>query len=261
MLRLSHNDIKVLPAELSRNMKLQNLELGNNLLANASDLKVLKSLKNLKNLNLQGNPVVEKAKLLQKVQNLVPNLQIFNAKPMDRSNMSRTGDRVSGSLLDFDGENTEKQTKKGKASRQNAKNLSADYRSHEEEVPNEPKEKKQKWHKSCSDEQHKKKNVSVKKEDDTVGVGQLQGKSNAGMREIDVIDNGEISFLELFAGDTGGHPNDTGKKREGNNSVGDLVGPAPPKRNKRRNHRKSPEPEFFATDLIGSGGPSTWGDQ
>ncbi|XVE79198.1 hypothetical protein DITRI_Ditri14bG0038600 [Diplodiscus trichospermus] len=83
-LRLAHNDIKSLPAELSRNRKLQNLDLGNNLITRWSELMALDSLVNLKNLNLQGNPIAKNDKLAKKVKKLLPNLHIFNARPIDK---------------------------------------------------------------------------------------------------------------------------------------------------------------------------------
>ncbi|XP_027179757.1 uncharacterized protein LOC113778516 isoform X1 [Coffea eugenioides] len=84
-LRLAHNEIKTLPVELSHNSKLQNLDVGNNLITNWSDLKVLSSLANLRNLNLQGNPISEKETLAKKIKKLLPNLQIFNARPTDKT--------------------------------------------------------------------------------------------------------------------------------------------------------------------------------
>ncbi|XP_058196555.1 leucine-rich repeat-containing protein ODA7 isoform X2 [Rhododendron vialii] len=92
-LRLAHNDIKTLPSELVVNMKLQLLDIGNNSITSWSDLKVLPSLVNLKNLNLQGNPVAEKDKLAKKIRKLAPNLQILNAKPIDKSSKNEKGDR------------------------------------------------------------------------------------------------------------------------------------------------------------------------
>ncbi|PWA78094.1 leucine-rich repeat domain, L domain-like protein [Artemisia annua] len=83
-LRLAHNEIRTLPSELTRNTKIQNLDLGNNLILRWSDLKVLSSLGNLKNLNLAGNPVIEKDVTTKKIKKLVPSLQIFNARPIDK---------------------------------------------------------------------------------------------------------------------------------------------------------------------------------
>ncbi|XP_016671985.2 protein phosphatase 1 regulatory subunit 7 [Gossypium hirsutum] len=94
-LRLSHNDIKSLPSELSCNKKLQNLDLGNNLISQWSELKALDSLVHLKNLNLQGNPIAEKDKLAKKVKRLLPNLHIFNARPIDKSIKNKEGDIVN----------------------------------------------------------------------------------------------------------------------------------------------------------------------
>ncbi|XP_074564098.1 LOW QUALITY PROTEIN: uncharacterized protein LOC141820641 [Curcuma longa] len=95
--RFSHNMITILPAELARNSRLQNLDVGNNLIENWSDIKVLSALHNLKNLNLQGNPIAEKDKLTKKVKELAPNLQIFNAKPLERIAKSKTADRTERS--------------------------------------------------------------------------------------------------------------------------------------------------------------------
>ncbi|KAL2932721.1 Leucine-rich repeat and IQ domain-containing protein 1 [Bienertia sinuspersici] len=95
-LRLAHNNIKgvmyflflsfkqTLPAELAYTKKLQILDLGNNMISRWSDLEALSSLHNLKNLNLLGNPIAEKVKLLKKVKKLVPSLQILNSKRMDQ---------------------------------------------------------------------------------------------------------------------------------------------------------------------------------
>lgn len=84
--RLAHNNLSSIPTQLARNIRLQNLDMGNNLVDNWSELKVLSELRNLKNLNLQGNPIAEKDNLVKRVKKLVPNLRIFNAKPMEGIN-------------------------------------------------------------------------------------------------------------------------------------------------------------------------------
>ncbi|KAL4577279.1 hypothetical protein LXL04_013385 [Taraxacum kok-saghyz] len=81
---LSAPTSSALPSELARNTKLQNLDLGNSLIMRWSDLKIVSSLTSLKNLNLVGNPVAEKDVLAKKIKNLVPSLQIFNARPIDK---------------------------------------------------------------------------------------------------------------------------------------------------------------------------------
>lgn len=98
-LRLAHNEIKILPVELSHNSKLQNLDVGNNLISKWSDLKVLSSLANLRNLNLQGNPIAERETLAKKIKKLLPNLQIFNARPMDKT-MKREVDGSNSHITD-----------------------------------------------------------------------------------------------------------------------------------------------------------------
>ncbi|XP_051143665.1 dynein regulatory complex subunit 3 isoform X2 [Andrographis paniculata] len=83
-LRLAHNEIKTISSEIGHLVKLQNLDLGNNSITSWSSLKVLTSLINLRNFNLKGNPVAEKENVLKKVKKLLPNLHIFNAKPINK---------------------------------------------------------------------------------------------------------------------------------------------------------------------------------
>ncbi|KAL3530361.1 hypothetical protein ACH5RR_009683 [Cinchona calisaya] len=96
-LRLAHNEIKSLPDELKYNAKLLNLDVGNNFITNWSDLKALFSLVHLRNLNLQGNPIAEKETLAKKIKKLLPNLQIFNARPTEKA-MTKEGDRLDPAM-------------------------------------------------------------------------------------------------------------------------------------------------------------------
>ncbi|KAK6138209.1 hypothetical protein DH2020_028043 [Rehmannia glutinosa] len=95
-LRLAHNEIMNVPSEFGHLVKLQNLDMGNNLITNWSNLKVLSSLVNLRNLNLQGNPIAEKEKLQKKVKKLLPNLHIFNARPIDKVVGKEVHEKVDG---------------------------------------------------------------------------------------------------------------------------------------------------------------------
>ncbi|GAB2274578.1 hypothetical protein Dimus_009346 [Dionaea muscipula] len=93
-LRLGHNLIGTLPAELAYVTKLQNLDLGNNLIKSWKEMKVLSSLQRLKNLNLQGNPIAEKDKLVKKINKLVPGLRVYNNKPMEKYVMHANDNEV-----------------------------------------------------------------------------------------------------------------------------------------------------------------------
>ncbi|PIA28164.1 hypothetical protein AQUCO_07200069v1 [Aquilegia coerulea] len=122
-LRLAHNEIMTLPTELAHNTRLLNLDLGNNSVTRYSDLKVLSSLQNLRNLNLHGNPVAEKDEIAKKIKKLVPNLQIFNSRPIERGKQNDTSKKaIDGDMInevtDLDEEevksNIEKISKKRK---------------------------------------------------------------------------------------------------------------------------------------------------
>ncbi|KAL3828593.1 hypothetical protein ACJIZ3_017395 [Penstemon smallii] len=99
-LRLAHNEIMTVPSEFSRLVKLQNLDMGNNSIFSFSNLKVLSSLINLKILNLHGNPIAEKDKLVRKVKKLLPSLRIFNSKPIDKITRKEVHDEANFSSLD-----------------------------------------------------------------------------------------------------------------------------------------------------------------
>nr|XP_043633969.1 leucine-rich repeat-containing protein 40 [Erigeron canadensis] len=101
-LRLAHNEIRTLPNELIQNTKIQNLDLGNNLIMRWSDIKILSSLTNLKNLNLVANPVAEKD-VAKKIKKLVPSLQIFNARPIDKTTKNVTVGADDNHMVDAAG--------------------------------------------------------------------------------------------------------------------------------------------------------------
>ena len=92
-------NLQTIPSDLAKNVKILNLDLGNNLIERSSDLKVcslfcyliyhgnlechnylfgcqvLSELRYLRNLNLQGNPISEKDSLVKKV--IFPDKLIF----------------------------------------------------------------------------------------------------------------------------------------------------------------------------------------
>ncbi|KAL1809056.1 hypothetical protein ACET3Z_026046 [Daucus carota] len=98
-LRLAHNGITNLPDDLACNTKMRILDIGNNSIRRWSNLKVLSSLVNLRNLDLQGNPITEKGKLARKMKKLIPSLQIYNAKPIEKILENEDG-RINDSSVD-----------------------------------------------------------------------------------------------------------------------------------------------------------------
>ncbi|XP_048434593.1 uncharacterized protein LOC125474671 [Pyrus x bretschneideri] len=77
-LSLSHCQLQTIEASLKFCIELKELRLAH------SDIKVINSLVNLRNLNLQGNTVVEKDKLEKKIKKMLPNLHVYNARPIDK---------------------------------------------------------------------------------------------------------------------------------------------------------------------------------
>jgi hypothetical protein len=60
----------------------QILDLGHNYLRQWSDIQVLSSLHELGNLNLHRNPICEEKQYQEKVQELLPKMQILDAHPI-----------------------------------------------------------------------------------------------------------------------------------------------------------------------------------
>ncbi|KAG8079148.1 hypothetical protein GUJ93_ZPchr0007g4323 [Zizania palustris] len=82
-LSLSHCQIEKIGSSLTACVELKELRLAHN------KISVLCKLHYLRNLNLLGNPIAEKNSVIKKVKKLVPNLRIFNTKPMEASSNSK----------------------------------------------------------------------------------------------------------------------------------------------------------------------------
>ncbi|GAY69040.1 hypothetical protein CUMW_268900 [Citrus unshiu] len=245
-LRLSDNDIKTLPAELAFNKKLQNLDLGKNLITRWSELKVLKSLVSLNNLNLQGNPVAEYDKLAKKVKNLLPNLRIFNARPIDRITKNEKDnivDKVNDSSNNADDtikvhmekkrdgtretndKPSNKEIQRSKSDSAAGKKLKKKSKEKEGELDaiNDAKnsggivdgdlsssrdvdmEKDLKRKRKKTSENLTNKDIQVDDDDNRFKKKQKkQSKEKQG--ELDIIDNGEAAFAELFSANIAGNP-------------------------------------------------------
>ncbi|XP_074289478.1 uncharacterized protein LOC141614628 [Silene latifolia] len=271
-LRLSHNDITTLPEELSHNKKLQILDIGNNMLSRWSDIEALSSLRNLKNLNVLGNPIAEKAKLLKKINKLAPSLQILNSKRIETLKDAQKNKKVEHERNDVEplkkkkdiGERLMENTKahnlpeekgdslkKQKYSKDHAANEGANMELNEENQINKGKKKKNQVEKE----------VPVQETDKT--KTEKKAKRNAEKAGIDdVIDDKERSFMELLDYNTPENMNaDDGKRKnrsvENVNSTGAVV--TFPAKNKKAKGAGLSAFEFIdpAPD-VGLGGPSAW---
>ncbi|XP_031247907.1 dynein assembly factor 1, axonemal homolog [Pistacia vera] len=325
-LRLSHNDIKALPAELGYNKKLQNLDLGNNLITRWSDFKVLNSLVSLRNLNLQGNPIAENDKLAKKVRNSLPNLHVFNARPIDKGTKNDKGDMVDDSKsaakkhkvhLAEKRDHIKEVNSKGHVTGQNEDNqlmarinlgtgkelkrkrndtsdklLKKEVQHNKEDFAVENKLKKKSKENQCcvkdekgdghlngsrhvdmekgsEQERNKTTDKCAKKEVpvnvDSKGVEKKKKKRSKRERgELDVIDDGETSFADLFSADIAENPTFDGEDKMVDETLrlksvdGSVATSA--KRKKSKNKGMAAALELSQGVEVGLGGPSTWGD-
>ncbi|KAG8484849.1 hypothetical protein CXB51_021353 [Gossypium anomalum] len=306
-LRLAHNDIKSLPSELSCNKKLQNLDLGNNLISQWSELKALDSLVHLKNLNLQGNPIAEKDKLAKKsldmisgttmlqVKRLLPNLHIFNARPIDKSIKNKEGEIVNIASHSTDIHMEEKTGQKRKKNSEflvsvEKQDINHDSNATAFDTEKESKRKKKKGNDKLTEvpvaeddvvveKEEKKKKLKVeqkgrktndksstsKHEDGTTGEEKPKKEKKLEKRaEQDIIDDAGASFTELFSTDVV-DPIHDGKRKivdranQDTKSSDSLV--TYPVKKKKSKHAVLAELELTPAIEVGMGGASTWGDE
>ncbi|XP_052203917.1 plant intracellular Ras-group-related LRR protein 9 [Diospyros lotus] len=323
-LRLAHNDIKTLPSELVHNSKLRLLDVGNNLITSWSDIKVLSSLANLKNLNMQGNPIAENVKLAEKIRRRLPNLQILNARPVDKLAKNEKGDRderVDDSSLHVanrqgsrgeeekdvsmrhknpkqyaigqktpnsdDQHDTVGDVERGRGFKKQSqktvvvmkeknlgqyedsavtdKKLKKTFKKMEEHkvgIPGiqltGPPVKKELKRKKDKASQIEKAEAPSHKDDSTVTDKELKIKSKKlKQNEVNVIDDGETPFSELFH-DTGENAEDD-KAIRSVKTIDNLV-TFPPKRKKMKSRGKVSAVQLSLVAEVGLGGPSTWDD-
>ncbi|KAF6169213.1 hypothetical protein GIB67_013643 [Kingdonia uniflora] len=268
--RLAHNEITVLPAELASNIKLQNLDLGNNCITRSSDLKVLSSLHNLRHLNLQGNPIAEKNTSAKKVvelyyfvsltsvspdlsciiKKLVPKLLTFNNKPLERSQGNEN------SKTNHANETKEKKEVKGETHKQN-ENISRKRSSshnkdsplYDAEVPDVDREVDLKWSKP---------NKASKKD---ISHG-CENPKNDGESKQDPIDDVETPSMELISPHRMVHSEGSIRKKidkedvKDNKPCGQVAVVLYTKRKKAMGN--SALPSLSSSAEVGNGGPSTW---
>ncbi|KAM3355142.1 hypothetical protein ACQJBY_025743 [Aegilops geniculata] len=283
-LRLAHNKITTIPSDLAKNTKILNLDLGNNLIERESDLKVLSELRYLRSLNLQGNPIAEKATLAKKVMKIVPNLRIFNAKPIEA--ISQNENSGKGSKLKKDEEmpdrdpidsNTKKKEKRKRSKQQ--------VQSHEEPAAKDTPpavtiaapvksalsdSKKKKKEKVVTEQD---KSSKPKSKDDKASSNDTEGKAkkekkksaNKGDKDAGGIDDTEVSFAELMFSGDGGVPEPTAKDKAQATAVdGKFIGGLVIDHTKKR--KKAKGTPIDASDLkqlcsapeVGAGGLSGW---
>ncbi|GAY69041.1 hypothetical protein CUMW_268900 [Citrus unshiu] len=239
-LSLSNCQVQIIGSSLKSCTELKELRLSDN------DIKVLKSLVSLNNLNLQGNPVAEYDKLAKKVKNLLPNLRIFNARPIDRITKNEKDnivDKVNDSSNNADDtikvhmekkrdgtretndKPSNKEIQRSKSDSAAGKKLKKKSKEKEGELDaiNDAKnsggivdgdlsssrdvdmEKDLKRKRKKTSENLTNKDIQVDDDDNRFKKKQKkQSKEKQG--ELDIIDNGEAAFAELFSANIAGNP-------------------------------------------------------
>ncbi|KAH9699584.1 leucine-rich repeat and IQ domain-containing protein 1-related [Citrus sinensis] len=297
-LSLSNCQVQIIGSSLKSCTELKELRLSDN------DIKVLKSLVSLNNLNLQGNPVAEYDKLAKKVKNLLPNLRIFNARPIDRITKNEKDnivDKVNDSSNNADDtvkvhmekkrdgtretndKPSNKEIQRSKSDSAAGKKLKKKSKEKEGELDaiNDAKnsggivdgdlsssrdvdmEKDLKRKRKKTSENLTNKDIQVDDDDNRFKKKQKkQSKEKQG--ELDIIDNGEAAFAELFSANIAGNPEFDGDNMVNEaskfNSVDGLVTTSA-KEKKSKNRGMGLTVQLSQEPEVGLGGPSTWGDE
>ncbi|XP_068660398.1 uncharacterized protein [Aristolochia californica] len=280
--RLAHNEITTLPVELAHNVKIQNLDLGSNLIAKLVDIEVLSSLRNLKIVNLQGNPISEKAKLDKKIRKLLPSLQIFNGKPVGRSDKNDISrEQVSRGTMDVNHpiedvalaeakylkikkQNASEELPKEKVSGQQKNDVSPS-----KNYPVDVVEKMSKKQRKKSDKMGYEKSMGNRNQKSDLNLENIGKKVKSSTVDATGrmvgIDDAEIPFAEVVLSETTCNPQDDSRKKREHRSAEDakslsgLVS-VPKKKKKARSADMSVSTFGFlsTTSEVGVGGPSSW---
>lgn len=261
-----------------------------------SDVKVLSSLVDLKNLNLLGNPIAENAKITKKVQKFLPNLHIFNARPVDKSARNEISGRADDSSLiptnelDYHSEKKKDHTRDVNSSkhvtdqrRDHFNNASDDVEKDLRQKRKKTKGKVSKMEEASTDEKDdaviekklkrkkpheellKNNDDKIHNDDRTKVEKKLKSKkSRKELSELDIIDNGEVSFADLFSVDAVENLKHNSESKtvdkSGINVLGGLLAVSAKKKKTKNQGLVSTVPLSPAVE-VGMGGPSTWGDE
>ncbi|KAH9659662.1 leucine-rich repeat and IQ domain-containing protein 1-related [Citrus sinensis] len=284
-------------------------KIGDSLLNMKAITKVLQSLVSLNNLNLQGNPVAEYDKLAKKVKNLLPNLHIFNARPIDRITKNEkdnivdkvndssnnaddtikvhmekkrdgtreTNDKPSNKEIQWRKSDSAAGKKLKKKSKEQERELDAinDAMNSGGIVPGRNKdgdlnssrdvdmEKDLKRKRKKTSENLSNKDIQVD-DDDNIFKKKQKKQSKEKQGELDIIDNREAAFTELFSANIAGNPEFDGDNMVNEaskfNSVDGLV-TSSAKKKKSKNRGMGLTVQLSQEPEVGLGGPSTWGDE
>ncbi|KAL8140255.1 hypothetical protein V2J09_006276 [Rumex salicifolius] len=268
-LRLAHNDIKMLPDELAHNTKLQNLDLGNNLISRLSDLKVLSSLQRLKNLNLHGNPIAENDELVKKIRKLVPSIQIFNSKPMEKYSKNEKDDKVMESEKRYkERDNAKKKHSSMDMKLRKSVEVGGAYLEDSEHsyCYEESKASKEAASSGGDRSNEKRKKEKSKKMDECEDGKKKKVKTGAaagGKKGSKDIDDGDTPFWELVAASNVTAVVDDLKCGRDLDSLSSLVIDKLKHKNKKRMRSKVAAAVILSPQAtqVGAGGPSAWDDE
>ncbi|KAL2590153.1 hypothetical protein AAZV13_13G274900 [Glycine max] len=255
-LRLAHNEIKSLPAELKLNSKLRSLDLGNNVITRWSELKVLELLTNLRNLNLQGNPAATVNKVMRK---------IFNARPVDKDTENKKGRKSS-----------KKRKRTVDASKKEDRVVDEENKGHKKDKADRKKESlitnvdpgmenKSTKKKAKKDDKPLDKGFALEENVSKVEKKLKKQHKNDEQSELDVIDDAEASFAELFKINDAENLNLADEMKAQDKAPKDVMKLAgdPVTSFAKHKNAKIQNMESLSAPVaeIGMGGPSTWGDE
>ncbi|KAH0860246.1 hypothetical protein HID58_088507 [Brassica napus] len=229
-------DLQALPAELALNKRLLNLDVGNNMITSRSGLEVRKLLP--------------------------PSVNVFNAKPLEKSSKNAKHVRFDTEDVTFDShhsksaEEEEEESKVDRKSKKSSKrNKSED--EEEEEADNEGSKRKKKKSKSNPDIDQ----VQVEKKEED--AAEKKQKRASPKKLIDAIDDAETSMAEVFSrGDVAKDSEDGVEKNKKRSSVQETgvvrVIDTHKKKKTGNKQSRSAVAELPGEVEIGLGGESKW---
>jgi len=209
----------------------------------------------------------------------LPNLHIFNARPVDKSARNEISGRADDSSLiptnelDYHSEKKKDHTRDVNSS----KHVTDQRRDHFDNASDDAEKDLRQKRKKTKGKVSKMEEASTDEKDDAVIDDKIHNddrtkvekklkskKSRKELSELDIIDNGEVSFADLFSVDAVENLKHNSESKtvdkSGINVLGGLLAVSAKKKKTKNQGLVSTVPLSPAVE-VGMGGPSTWGDE
>lgn len=194
------------------------------------------------------------------IRSALPNLQIFNTKPVNKNSKINTLDIKP--VNDFDAADDVNEKEEKAKEKKPKRHLQIEGRYDDDngtKNDNHQSVKEKKWKRQRSEDDIL--NKEVRRTNETTSEKKVKSSKKRVSSEIDAIDNGETSFAELFDARPTDNP-ENGIDKVSSKTLDRVLPQGDSMKKKKKRKKESVDPSEFvpSTMEVGMGGASTWDD-